>query len=178
MIVLESKIAKKYAIAFINVYKNECSPEYTDTLKKFSNFIDRDRIFQATLAVPSLSKKMKKTLVEHVSEKQNLSKGTERLIFLLLKDKRIDLLNEVIKKILFLCQQREKKYHFNVTTSHELSSDEQEKVLSFIKSKITNRVTASFKINKSLISGIKIESRTFFWERSIESQLKNIGKKL
>ena len=178
MIVLESKIAKKYAIAFLHVYSKECTPAYMETLFTFSSFLEKNKIFQATLAIPSLKKSVKSELIELVSEKLQLSNGTKKLIVLLLKSKRIDLLNEIIKKILFLYQRREKKYQFAVTTSHPLNEQEEKVVLSFISSQVTNHIHASFAVDKSLISGIKIEGKTLLWERSIAKQLRNAERAL
>jgi ATP synthase F1 delta subunit len=174
VIVLESKIAKKYAIAFLHVYHKECTPAYMETLFSFSSFLEKNNIFQATLAIPSLKNNIKTELIGLVAKKLQLSPGTKTLITLLLKSNRIDLLNEVVKKILFLYRQREKKYRFIVTISHSLNNQEKEIILSFISLHVKNHIHASFVVDKSLISGIKIEGNTLLWERSIAKQLRNI----
>lgn len=178
MIVLESKIAKKYARAFLNVYKDECTSEYIDTLVTFSDFISRNRLLEATLTLPSLSMEKKVSIVDSIAQKLYLSDGMKNLIFLLLKSKRIDLLVEIVKQILFLYMEKEKKYYFKVTTSHEISEKERDKVLEFINKNVKNHITASFFVDKSLISGIKIEGNTLLWERSIARQLRKIEQRL
>jgi ATP synthase F1 delta subunit len=149
-----------------------------ETLFTFSSFLEKNKIFQATLAIPSLKKGLKKELVELTAQKLQLSPGIKKLTFLLLQSKRIELLNEVIKQILFLYRQKEKKYYFTVTTSHPLNNSEEQMVLTFISSQIENHVHASFVVDKSLISGMKIEGNTFMWERSIAKQLRNIEKNI
>jgi F-type H+-transporting ATPase subunit delta len=178
MIVLESKLARKYATAFLNVNKDECTPEYIDTLITFSSFISKNRLLQATLNLPSLPIEKKIEIVDSVAKKLYLSQGIKDLIFLLLKGNRVDLLVATIKQILSLYREKEKKYYFMVTTSHELHEAEKEQVISFIKKNVKNHITASFVVDKSLISGIKIEGNTLLWERSIARQLRKIEQRL
>lgn len=88
------------------------------------------------------------------------------------------MLDEVIKKILFLHRQQEKKYHFVVSSSHELSREERQRIEEFIMAQIENHISTTFVVDKSLISGIRIKGKRFLWERSIAKQLRNIKQKL
>jgi len=178
MIITESKIAKKYASAFLNVYGKHFSPSLVEKLGAFKNFVTTNHLYQTTLNIPSLPKKTKKLIIDHVSTKLSLPDFVTLLVVLLLKDKRIDLLGEILKKILFLHDQRESKHHFVVASSHELSEQERNKVISFIKLQIENKVKTSFAIDKSLISGIRITGNTLRWERSIAKQLRDTEQKL
>jgi len=180
MIVLESKLAKKYAVAFLNTFcdatdeKKRCSLNDIDSLHKLHTFISGDKIFQAVLSLPSLTTDQKQKIIVHVADTLHLEQCATRLMMLLLKDKRIDLLDEILKKIFFLQKKRAQKYHFDVTTSHELTPDEQQAVTNFIKTLVPNHITATFTIDTNLISGIKIKGDTLLLERSIAKQLRFI----
>jgi len=178
MIVIESKLAKKYAIAFLNIYIKECTANYIERIAFFADFVMKNRLFQATLNIPSLSKKKKDLMIELVAQKFHLPKSIKILSFLLLKEKRIDLLGEILKKILFIHKQHAHLHHFIITSSHELTPQEQTKVIAFIKKQSHNHITTSFIIDASLISGIRIEGNTFKWERSIVKQLRAIEQKI
>lgn len=184
MIVVESKIAKRYATAFLRV--TETQPALMETLGAFLHFLKTHSIFLATLNVPSISLEKKIEVIEKVLEKQKLIQvpACKKLILLLLKDKRIDLLEEVLKKIIALYKQWEKKHHFTVTTSHSLEEEEEVTVLNFIQEQLTLKglspkdVTANFVVDPSLISGIRIAGNTFLWERSIAKQLRTLEQKI
>lgn len=178
MIIVESHIAKKYASAFLNVYEKKCDDSCMKALLNFSNFLHINHMYLATLNIPSLSIEKKKSIIDSVSKKLLLPESIKTLTLLLLKDKRVDLLDEVLKKIIFLHKQRVSEHSFVVSSSHDLTSEEKESVITFIKSQISNSVKTSFTIDKSLISGIKIEGNTFRWERSIAKELRNIEQKL
>lgn len=178
MIVSESKLAKKYATAFLNVCKKEGHTVHTEILSTFANFVTSNKVFQATLSLPSLSYDKKTEIIELVTKKLQLSSSLKKLIFLLLKDKRIDLLGIVLRKILLLHRQQQQKHHFHVSTSHKISDSEKEAILNFIKTLVSNKVTASFDVDITLLSGIKIKGNTFLWERSIAKQLRKIEQKI
>jgi ATP synthase F1 delta subunit len=178
MIVLESKLAKKYATAFLNVYGERCTPEYFENIKKLLKFIQTNNVFQAILNLPSLTIKNRKEIVDFVSNKLNLQEPIKKLVMVLLKKKRIDLLGEVLKKILLIQSDKEKKHHFEVTTSHEINEKEKTSIKKFIQNLIKTNVTASFKTDKSLIVGIKIEGNKYLWERSLSKKLRDIEQKI
>ena len=178
MIVLESKLAKKYALAFLNVYAQKCTPDYMKRIAAYADFVTKNTMFQATLNIPSLSKKTKELIIEHVKQKVQMPKSIQKLTHLLLKEKRIDLLAGILKKILFIHKQREQKHHFTVSSSHELTAKEQEIVTNLIKKQVLNHVSTSFTLDTSLISGIRIEGNTLKWERSITKQLRSIEQKI
>lgn len=176
MIVLESQLAKKYAVAFLNVHAEDCFPEHEAGLIKFEQFVSTQKIFQATLSLPSLSLEKKEEIINQVAQKLQLPPCIERLPLILLKHKRLDLLNSILKKIMLLYKQREKQHHFHVSTSHELATEEKEAVIKFIKTFVKNNVATSFDIDKMLISGIRIKGTKFLWERSIAKQLRDIER--
>ena len=85
MIVLESKIAKKYSVAFLNVCK-KTDKKYIDTLEgvsRLSNFINSNKLFQAVLTIPSISLEQKRDIIDQVAEKLALQKPIKNLILLL-----------------------------------------------------------------------------------------------
>ncbi|MBU1007954.1 ATP synthase F1 subunit delta [Candidatus Dependentiae bacterium] len=178
MIIATGKITKRYAVAFLNVNLEKFTPAYIEGITSFASFISTNKLFQATLDIPSLPFKTKKFIVERTLENQNQPPSISKLVFLLLKDKRIDILSAVLKQIVFLYKRRENKYHFTVTTSHELTNQEQQAVTNFIKKQIPNHITTEFIIDTTLISGIRIEGDDYKWERSIAKKLHSIEQKI
>jgi ATP synthase F1 delta subunit len=178
MIVLESQLAKKYAIAFLNVCDKESHVVHLEVISAFYDFTTSNKVFQAILNLPSLPMEKKHKIIKHVSEKLYLCQNIKKLVFLLLKDKRIDMLDEILKKIILFRKQKLKKYHFSVSVSHKVTEDEKNKIIKFITSLVNTEITTSFIVDVSLIGGIKIKGNTFLWERSIAKQLREIEQKI
>ena len=176
MMVLESTLAKKYAVAFFRIYRPD--EPHMKALTTLRNYLSSNKVFKAILNLPSLSRKEKEKIVDHVAAKLQLPKCIIKLIKVLLQHKRIELIDEVVNKVFFLHKKRERKFHFAVSTSHELTPAEQEAVTSFIKTLVPNHIVTTFTIDPTLISGIKIKSDTLLLERSIAKQLRNIEKNL
>lgn len=178
MIIAVGKIVKRYAVAFLNLHIEKFTPAYLEKITSFATFVTIHKVFQATLNIPSLSTDKKKHIVEQTLAKLDQPESITPLVLLLLKDKRIDLLGAVLRQIMFLYKQRENKYHFTVSSSHELTAQEQQAVTNFIKTQVPNHVTTDFVIDQTLISGIKIEGNDHRWERSIAKQLRSIEQKI
>lgn len=178
MIIASGKLIKKYATAFLRTLKNEQRDLHIEIITAYENFVSRNKVFQATLELPSFTIEKKHELIELVAKKIQISPELKKLTLLLLKDKRIHLLGGVLKKILQLHKESEQQHHFHVSTSHKISQSEQKIILNFIKKTIDNNITASFDIDVSLLSGIKIRSNTLFWERSIAKKLREIEQKI
>jgi len=178
MIILESKLAKKYAVAFLNVYGETCLPQHRSSIITFTKFVAGHKIFQMVLSLPSLTFEKKREVIKVVMNKLDLPGCIEKLILLLLKHKRIDLIASVLEKILQLNKARAKEHHFSITTSHTLEKKEQDAMVEFIKHSIDRKVVASFDLDPSLISGIRIKGSGYLLERSIAKQLETIDQKI
>jgi ATP synthase F1 delta subunit len=171
-------LSKKYAQAYINCYTNDITLENIKRLEKFSNFLITNQHFYAYLNIPNISYEYKKTIILNSVEYFNLPNSIEKLLFIMFLHKRIDLLDQVIQKIIILYQNKNNIISCNVTTSHQLSNQEESCVESFIKKFFSNNAIISFSIDKKLISGIKINSDTLLWERSIAKKLNDIKNDL
>lgn len=178
MLIIEYALAKKYAHAFLNIYKKKFNPEYVKKLEEFALFLNKNHFFQATLSIPSIPLSKKQEIVERISQKLNLSPCIKKLILVLLNHGRIELINNIFSKILLLYKQYQNEQFFIVDSSHELTQKEKNKITDFIKSKVDSHLIMSFNIDQTLISGIRIKSDNFLLEHSIAKQLKIIKQTL
>ena len=104
----------------------------------------------------------------------NAPKSCIYLMRVLLTQKRIDLLNLVLKNLLLLYKEKHAIEHFTCITSHEIDQATKKKILTFISSRTSNTVECDFTTDKNLIIGIRIESKNYFWERSIRKILTGV----
>ena len=124
--------------------------------------------------MPHLAIDKKETALALLVEKFSLDQPYTKLLTLLLKHGRITLLTSVLKYLLKCCVQYKKEENFTITSSHDLSSEEKQKVHAFIQAKTKNTITSSFSVDPTLICGIKLQSDKHIWERSITKKLRII----
>ena len=178
MNVEESLIAKKYALAFLNVYFQELSAEYSKKLTALKKFVKQNKIFYATLILPALPLTTKQNLLKKILNALGLGNPTFILIFVLLNHGRIELLEKVLTQILFNYKKGLNVQHFTINSSHNLTASEKQKLIKFTNNLSPTKTEINFELAPQLISGIKIKSETLLWERSIAKQLRNIKKSI
>ena len=171
-------VAKKYAIAYLNLYINELTTKMVDDLGRLKNFLYKNKKLYAYLSIPKLSLKMKLTFIDRLCNTFNLAQGEIKLIRLLVEQGRIEILDATLKRII-------EEYHIktgvvllNVYTSHETSDAQKIIIKNFVYNLIRQKTEIKFFIDKSLINGIKIKSSTLLWEHSVRKHIKKFKNNL
>jgi F-type H+-transporting ATPase subunit delta len=169
-------IAKRYAIAFLNLYFDQISNEDITFLVEMEAFLKRNRMFYVYLRIPTISESIKKKALLKVLKEFHVKKSLENLIFLLLEDGRIEILDVVLYQVVQCYRERKGIQSFKITTSHDLSEDEKEKIVLFVRHLTKNEVITKFLVDERLIAGFRIQSKNFLWERSVSKQLRDVKK--
>ncbi len=94
-----NNIARKYAVAFLNLYADELPSEYFQNLNGLVRFLKKNRWFYFYLGMSHIEHAIKEQAVDHVGEILKCCHHTSMLINTLIKDKRIELLDAVIEQI-------------------------------------------------------------------------------
>jgi len=173
-----SVLANKYAIAFLNLFFPKISDEFIDKLVSLESFFKKNRLFYVYLRIPSLSYLVKKKALDLLCSEFELDNSVIRLMYLLLDQGRIEIIDKVLGKIVTFYRCRKNIELFNVTSSHALSDSEKEKVTKFIKHVAEKKVLADFIVDRNLIAGLRIQSSSFLWERSIAKQLRDVKRSI
>lgn len=174
MLISPRVLAKKYAIAFVDVYRCEFCDDFLNGLSALNLFLKKNRYLYVYLMIPSVSLDIKKKVLDTLSKTFNLSNGMKKLIGVLLEHDRIEILDKVVIQIIRYYRKQVGEEFFRVSSSHELGEKEKETVIKFIKHHSKNKVKAKFFIDERLIVGLRIKSNTFLWERSISKQLRDV----
>jgi len=171
---VNARLAHRYALAFLDVYGATMQEHDFIALRSAFNFLlnNADIFFFLTLA--HISTDEKKRVVMKFINKFKLIPSFERLCMLLIEHRRMGLLKDVLRSLLWEYQERYKKFFFTVASSHTLSPDAQNIVQNFLHAQLKRDVIIEYTIDKSLIAGIKIIGDTFYWEYSIARQLNKI----
>ena len=169
----EERLAKKYACAFLTLYKQEL-PEHQEKLESLDQFLSSQRLPYVVLCLPTISYDQKKNILNRIIQEFSLPIQYKKLFYTLLEHKRIPLLARSIRIINQLINQYKNKELFLVRASHELLPEEQNKIIRFIQSHVTTHITVTFQTDIRLINGLRITSKRYLWERSIQKELHSI----
>jgi ATP synthase F1 delta subunit len=171
-------IAKKYALAYLNLYIDELTNVMVEDIAKLRKFLYKNKKLYAYLSIPKLSLEMKLNFVDRLCNWFSLSQSENTLIRLLIKQKRIDLLDSTLKKIVEEYYIRRGVVLVNVYTSHEIDAQQSIIISNFIQNHGKEKIEIKFFVDKSLINGIRVRSSRCLWEHSIRKHIKKFKNNL
>ena len=175
---IEYIIAKKYAVAFINLHSRILDDESIKKVIKVRDFLKKNNMFYVYLRIPTIDHNIKKDALQRVITAFTLEKCFDRLFFQLLDDGRVEVLDKVLDQIV-TCYRLSKDIRlFKITTSHELGDKERKDVIDFVEDISKKNVITKFFVDPKLICGFRIQSTNFLWERSISKQLRDIKRNI
>ena len=176
MYVSENVIAKKYAIAFVNLYINEFTNVFFNKITDLASFFKKNRYAYIYLRIPTIPKKVKIEALDKIASAFKLETEIKRLMYVLLDSDRISILDKVLNYIENVYRVRKGIEVFKAISSHALTKDEKDKVKIFIQNNTNRKIITKFLVDEKLLIGLRIQSNDFLWERSIEKQLNDIKK--
>lgn len=169
-------ISRKYATAFLNLFF------YKIDQKSFLNIIDafnylkfNNNIFYI-LSLSNLSLSKRKEIVNLLLTKFDLPLEFTKLTDLLFNAKRIFLLIDILREIILIYENMASIIIFDISSAKALNDSDLHIIRNFLEKKSGKKIIESYKIDKSLIAGIKAKSKTYLWEYSIDKRLRNLTK--
>lgn len=170
-------LTKKYAQAYLNLYGSTLTNDMINKLEAFEQFIRHHKRMYAFMCLTGIPVANKKEILNKITMHFKVPTNIEKLIETLLLHRRIDLLAPILKKIVQGYKKQQNVTTFKVSTSHPIGQKEKEIIQNFIQNSIKKSTLAlEFYHDVSLISGIKIQSDSLLWERSVAKQLKLIKR--
>ena len=164
-------LALRYTQAFMNVFSSSIELADISNLEKCAQFFDSKKDLVFFFNIPLVPVADKKRILDKICKDHNLSSMYHRLGTLLIAHQRALL----IPMVFIMIKNHYKKLHkisaFVVTSSHELNQSEQCDIEQFLLKKLDGSVSCSYKIDKTLIAGVRMTSGTLLWEHSIQKRL-------
>lgn len=162
-------VAKKYAQAFANIFLDTLSLQDYDNMQMAAANINKQVLF--FLRLPVLDSSVKKNALNTLSKRFKLPSSVQRLLHVLLHDNRLFLICDVLRYICSLYRQYKHISEFAIISSHPLTKDKIEVIKHFLVQMTRQNIMYTYKIDKELIAGIRLQSDTFLWEYSIRQRL-------
>ncbi len=169
----EQFIAKKYAQALLNLYFVEMKPDCFMTLLALRDFFERNIRVVRYLCIPTIPDSIKGQILDKVFESLQVCSMVKKLVVPLMKQRRIDLLDQVIIRLIERYQKKIGMVEFDVLTSHQISDKEQNNIISFLSKETGAKVSATFCVDGTLIAGFRAQSKTFLFEHSLLKKIRD-----
>ena len=179
MSVVLSKVAEPYAEALLDLAKlNDSLKETTNDMNIVSQFLANSSDLKKFLGNPLITRDAKKNVVKDILGEQ-ISGNTLKFLLLLVDRGRIEVLESIAQKFLELSYKQESIEIAKITSSIQLSADQQKAIAEKLKV-ITGakQIKLALKIDPQLIGGFTIEIGSKMIDTSIRGQLKQISNLL
>ena len=179
MSIVVSKVAEPYAEALLDLAKsNDTLKETTNDINIVSQFLANSSDLKKFLDNPLITREAKKNVVKDILGEQ-IGSNTLKFLLLLVDRGRIEVLESIAQKFLELSYKQESIEIAKITSSIQLSADQQKSIAEKLK-KITGakQIKLALKVDPQLIGGFTIEIGSKMIDTSIRGQLKQISSLL
>ena len=179
MSIVLSKVAVPYAEALLDLAKsNDSLKETTNDINIVSQFLANSSDLKKFLGNPLVTKDAKKNVVKDILGEQ-ISESTLKFLLLLVDRGRIEVLEQIAQKFLELSYKQESIEIAKVTSSIQLSAEQQQKIAEKLKA-ITGakQIKLALKVDPELIGGFTIEVGSKMIDTSIRGQLNKMSSLL
>jgi F-type H+-transporting ATPase subunit delta len=176
MSVVLSKVAEPYAEALLDLAKlNDSLKETTNDMNIVSQFLANSSDLKKFLGNPLITRDAKKNVVKDILGEQ-IGGNTLKFLLLLVDRGRIQVLESIAQKFLELSYKQESIEIAKITSSIQLSADQQKQIAEKLKV-ITGakQIKLALKVDPQLIGGFTIEIGSKMIDTSIRGQLRQIS---
>lgn len=170
-----STIAKRYARAFFEIAEEDKQLEnYFRELNSFSGIIESNDDLKGFLANPIFDQAEKKSVVESILQKTDVSRVTSNYLKLLTDKQRIVILRDIVDAYRELMDTALKTVRVTVKTAFPLSQELVQKLQNGLELQTGKQVHMTITEDQSLLGGIVVRVGDTVYDNSIKTQLNNI----
>ncbi len=174
----ELVVAKIYAKSILAL-ADEKKVDLPQELTKLTEVINASNDLENVLFMDVFTTDEKKDLLNTISDRLKLSDLTKLSMQFLVEEKRINLLPLLVKEVIVLDDDRKGFLRGTIEGSEEkINPESQEKIEKYIKTKISQSVTLSYKQNKMISAGYKVTVDDLQLDASLDHQLEKFKQSI
>jgi len=174
-----NETSERYALALFELASEKSELE---DIEKFIVFLleicTRNSEFANFLKNPTNQIDVQKKVFIEISKILKLNKTLSNFLQLIIDRRRIYFLDKILEKFIKLSSKRKGKIDAVLISSKELSKDERNNINQEISSAIKSNIDFTYKIDKTLISGVKIQVGSLLIDTSVSNKLKKIKQSM
>ena len=130
--------------------------------------------FQSFLKNPTYQQEAQSKIFIEISKILKLNKTLQNFLQLIISKRRIYFLDKILEKFVKLNLKRKGNIEALLISSKDLSQDERNNINEEISKAIKSNINFTYKTDKSLISGVKIQLGSLLIDTSVSNKLKRI----
>lgn len=140
------------------------------------NTINNSKELKIILKSPVIKTELKKKLLNEIFSNK-ISSETLSFIDFVIQKNREDILLEIFKEFLVLCDKKNKILRAKVKTAVELDESLKSKLTSKLESRTNQKIIANYLLDQKIIGGFVVEIDDQVYDASVKHQLTQLRKK-
>ena len=170
-----NETSERYALALFELVNENSEVEAVETSIIFLlETFKKNPEFQSFLKNPTYQQEAQSKIFIEISKILKLNKTLQNFLQLIISKRRIYFLDKILEKFVKLNLKRKGNIEALLISSKDLSQDERNNINQEISKAIKSNINFTYKTDKSLISGVKIQLGSLLIDTSVSNKLKRI----
>ena len=170
-----NETSERYALALFELAtENSEIEDIEKNIILLHEICSKNQEFSNFLKNPTYQLEVQSKIISEISKIMRLNKTLNNFLQLIINKRRIYFLDKILETFIKLSSKRKGKIEAILTSSKDLSRDEKNKINEDISKAIKSNIDFIYKIDKSLISGVKIQVGSLLIDTSVSNKLKKI----
>jgi F-type H+-transporting ATPase subunit delta len=171
--------AERYSLALYEL-SNEKSEqlEVEQSVKNVISILDHDKQIKNYLINPTKTSENQINLVKKISEIIKAPLLLKNFLFLLIKKRRIFFAENILKQYIKLSSEKRGEIVASLVSSKKISEDEIAKITKEFSDLIGSSINLNFKVDETLIGGLKLQVGSLLIDSSVKNKLKNLKQSI
>lgn len=166
--------AYKYAQAFFAVFGDLVTDELAESIDNAAQFLAMHQRALFLFKVPVIDRAVKLEGIAEFCDRFALGDSIKKLLTLLLDERRSSEFIPVLQWISALYRKKNNIVSVSVVSSSALSDEQRATIEAFLAQRIAGKKRYTYKIDTSLIAGVRASTDTVLWEESVAKQLRDL----
>lgn len=169
-----SKSARKFSKALFNSSHHENLASTADTLDALGQVWENDSSVSGFFLNPRIVSENKKQVLDSLIQELKPTNELKNFLFILLDNSKLNLLPEIALEFRSLYNHFLKSLDLSITTAQQLSNEEQEEIITYLKGNFGGAVQINWETNPEIIGGFIIKSGDQLLDSSVNGALEKI----
>ena len=171
--------SKRYAEAlFKSAQSDKKADQIQQELRALENLIEHHAIFKKMLHNPLLNKKEVGAALLEISTKLNLSSLSSHFLQMLVFQKRLPLLLNIIASFNDIIDRTQGVLNAYVISAHKMSDEQKASLKDLLEQKLSSKIKLHEQINQELLGGFIIQIGPYLFDNTLSYKLKKINQSL
>lgn len=168
----QSTLVKRYAKAFLGVFKSSIQRKEIDQLEACAQFLENHHSWLFLCNLSLIPMQVKQRSIDAICKQYQLPAAYSMLFLLLIQHQRVFLLPDILCGIKKEFMQLSNIQVFTIESSCALSDAHMQALEKVLRQELPDAdITCTYSVNPDLIAGLAISSTTLRWEKSVRNDL-------